>query len=119
MSDILKVNSSGPDVAALQQALATANFNPGTVDGVFGLGTEAAVLAFQRSKGLAADGAVWSAHRNLVGSCRRTNGALGRPRSNRAGEKIAVVFVASTPPSGFVVIGEKSCAPESSALSLR
>jgi putative chitinase len=58
MSDILKVNSSGPDVAALQQALATAGFNPGKVDGTFGLGTEAAVLAFQRSAGLAADGVV-------------------------------------------------------------
>src|ERR1700728_2233641 len=58
MSDILKVNSSGPDVAAPQQALATAGFNPGQVDGTFGLGTEVAVLAFQRSKGLAADGVV-------------------------------------------------------------
>jgi putative chitinase len=58
VSDILKVNSSGPDVAALQQALATAGFNPGQVDGTFGLGTEVAVLAFQRSKGLAADGVV-------------------------------------------------------------
>jgi putative chitinase len=58
MSDLLRVNSSGPDVAALQQALAKAGFNPGVADGVFGLGTEAAVLGFQRSKGLAADGVV-------------------------------------------------------------
>jgi peptidoglycan L-alanyl-D-glutamate endopeptidase CwlK len=58
MSDILGPNSSGPDVTALQQALANAGFNPGNADGIFGLGTEAAVLAFQRSKGLAADGVV-------------------------------------------------------------
>jgi peptidoglycan L-alanyl-D-glutamate endopeptidase CwlK len=58
MSDILKVNSSGPEVTALQHALAGAGFNPGNADGMFGLGTEAAVLAFQRSKGLAADGIV-------------------------------------------------------------
>jgi len=58
MSTILRLNSSGPDVTALQQALQAAGFSPGTIDGSFGLGTEAAVLAFQRSNGLAADGVV-------------------------------------------------------------
>lgn len=58
MSDILQQNSSGPDVRALQQALETAGFSPGAIDGFFGAGTEAAVLAFQKSKGLAADGVV-------------------------------------------------------------
>jgi len=58
MSKLLQVNSSGPDVAALQQALSKAGFNPGVADGLFGLGTEAAVLGFQKSKGLAADGVV-------------------------------------------------------------
>lgn len=58
MSEMLTVNSSGFNVSALQQALITAGFSPGSVDGVFGLGTEAAVLAFQKSKGLAADGVV-------------------------------------------------------------
>ena len=58
MSTILRLNSSGPDVTALQQALQAAGFSPGAIDGSFGLGTEAAVLAFQRSKGLAADGVV-------------------------------------------------------------
>src|SRR5215469_10387956 len=58
MSTILRLNSSGPDVTALQQALQAAGFSPGAIDGSFGLGTEAAVLAFQHSKGLAADGVV-------------------------------------------------------------
>jgi peptidoglycan L-alanyl-D-glutamate endopeptidase CwlK len=58
MSSILKLNSTGPDVQALQLALQKAGFNPGAIDGVFGAGTEAAVLAFQRSQGLAADGIV-------------------------------------------------------------
>ena len=58
MSAILKLNSSGPDVAELQRALQAAGFNPGSIDGFFGNGTEAAVLAFQRSEGLAADGIV-------------------------------------------------------------
>ena len=43
-------------IKALQQALLAHGFNPGKVDGIFGLGTQAAVLAFQRSEGLLADG---------------------------------------------------------------
>ena len=58
MSAMLQMNSSGPDVTALQQALQAAGFSPGAIDGSFGAGTEAAVLAFQRSKGIAADGIV-------------------------------------------------------------
>jgi putative chitinase len=58
MSAMLRLNSSGAEVTVLQQALQAAGFSPGSIDGSFGLGTEAAVLAFQRSKGLAADGAV-------------------------------------------------------------
>jgi putative chitinase len=58
MSAMLQLNGSGPEVTALQQALQTAGFSPGTIDGSFGPGTEAAVLAFQRSQGIAADGIV-------------------------------------------------------------
>ena len=43
-------------IKALQQALLKHGFNPGKADGIFGLGTQAAVLAFQRSEGLLADG---------------------------------------------------------------
>ena len=58
MSDALALQSSGPDVTALQEALQKAGFDPGAIDGFFGNGTQAAVLAFQRSQGLAADGVV-------------------------------------------------------------
>ncbi len=44
-------------------------FNPGTTDGIFGGGTQAAVIAFQRSEGLLPDG--------IVGA--RTAAALGLP----------------------------------------
>jgi peptidoglycan L-alanyl-D-glutamate endopeptidase CwlK len=56
MSNPLKLGSSGPDVQALQQALAAAGFNPNGVDGNFGPGTQAAVIAFQTSKQLTPDG---------------------------------------------------------------
>jgi putative chitinase len=58
MSAMLQLNSSGPEVTALQRALQAAGFSPGAIDGSFGPGTEAAVLAFQRSEGIAADGIV-------------------------------------------------------------
>jgi peptidoglycan L-alanyl-D-glutamate endopeptidase CwlK len=58
MSSLLRLSSSGPDVSALQQALLAAGFSPGAIDGSFGPGTQAAVIAFQKSNGLAADGIV-------------------------------------------------------------
>ena len=54
----LKIGSAGADVVELQKRLAARGFDPGAVDGNFGVGTEAAVLAFQRSEGLLADGVV-------------------------------------------------------------
>jgi hypothetical protein len=52
----LKQGSSGPDVKALQQQLKDLGFDPNGVDGNFGPGTTKAVIAFQQSKGLDADG---------------------------------------------------------------
>jgi putative chitinase len=55
---VLKKGSSGPDVLSLQSLLNQLGFDPNGIDGVFGSGTEAAVIAFQNSKGLVADGIV-------------------------------------------------------------
>ncbi|MFC5804254.1 penicillin-insensitive murein endopeptidase [Streptomyces formicae] len=49
--------SRGTDVVALQHLL-TAHGRPVTADGVFGSGTRSAVVGFQQSKGLTADGIV-------------------------------------------------------------
>src|SRR5437868_5536725 len=53
---VLKQGSSGPDVQDLQQKLKDLGFDPNGVDGNFGRGTKAAVIAFQQSQGLRADG---------------------------------------------------------------
>jgi len=53
---VLKQGSSGPDVTALQQKLKDLGFDPNGVDGNFGPGAKAAVIAFQQSTGLQADG---------------------------------------------------------------
>lgn len=52
----LRRGSTGPEVSQLQARLKERGFNPGQVDGDFGGGTEAAVVAFQKSAGLLADG---------------------------------------------------------------
>jgi len=63
----LREGASGNEVEKLQEKLKELGFNPGLIDGDFGPGTEAAVIAFQRSEGLLADG--------VVGP--RTQGVLG------------------------------------------
>lgn len=55
---VLKKGSSGDAVKKLQEALNGFGFSCGAADGVFGAKTEAAVKAFQRKYGLAADGIV-------------------------------------------------------------
>lgn len=55
-SSSLKRGAAGASVIELQRALAREGFDPGTVDGKFGPATERAVKAFQRARGLEADG---------------------------------------------------------------
>ncbi len=55
---ILRVGSSGSEVRDLQVALAEADCSPGSIDGIFGRKTERAVIQYQRSSGLRADGIV-------------------------------------------------------------
>jgi hypothetical protein len=54
----LAIGDSGSAVRRLQQRLAAAGFDPGGVDGKFGVHTEAAVKAFQRAHQLKVDGVV-------------------------------------------------------------
>lgn len=55
---ILKEGSTGDEVIHLQSKLKSAGFDSVTVDGDFGPKTTTAVIAFQKSKGLSADGVV-------------------------------------------------------------
>lgn len=55
---VLKTGMSGSAVTALQQRLKTLGFYNGTIDGVFGAETQAAVEAAQRNYNLEADGVV-------------------------------------------------------------
>jgi peptidoglycan hydrolase-like protein with peptidoglycan-binding domain len=64
---LLKEGSSGPLVKQLQERLKEKGFNTGAIDGVFGLGTKAAVRAFQKANGLEADGMVGQKTWNALG----------------------------------------------------
>ena len=54
----LRLGSRGTAVADLQRRLGAAGFSAGAADGIFGSQTDAAVRAFQRARGLSADGIV-------------------------------------------------------------
>ena len=55
---VLKKGSRGDEVVTLQKKLKQWGYYDGSVDGVFGPGTEKAVQYFQRKNGLVADGIV-------------------------------------------------------------
>lgn len=55
---VLRPESTGADVGALQLLLAFLGYEPGPPDGVYGPATKAAVQAFQEAEGLRPDGSV-------------------------------------------------------------
>lgn len=57
----LKFKDTGAQVKTLQRLLNALGYDCGEVDGIFGQGTRAAVVAFQKAKGLTADGIVGKA----------------------------------------------------------
>jgi peptidoglycan L-alanyl-D-glutamate endopeptidase CwlK len=83
--ETLKRGSKGAAVGMLQARLKERGFDPGSLDEDFGGGTEAAVIAFQRSEGLLADG--------VVGG--KTWAALGLPGEIETPNIIAGVTVAA------------------------
>lgn len=72
--------STKAEVKKLQRALAAAHFDPGDIDGIFGSGTEAAVMAFQSSRGFAPVGTVDQATANALGLGARSAAVDDWPR---------------------------------------
>ena len=54
--DTLEMGSTGSEVRRLQQKLKDLGYLSGSVDGTFGVATQAAVIAFQKNNNLTADG---------------------------------------------------------------
>lgn len=64
---VVKVGSSGTVVKNIQTKLKRWGYYTGSVDGIFGAKTKAAVQSFQRKNGLTADGIVGSATAKAMG----------------------------------------------------
>ncbi|HEY9847158.1 MAG TPA: peptidoglycan-binding domain-containing protein [Candidatus Caenarcaniphilales bacterium] len=55
-AEVLQEGTTGANVKLLQQRLKQKGFDPGPIDSSFGLSTKTALIAFQKSQGLPADG---------------------------------------------------------------
>lgn len=55
---ILKLGSKGSDVMEIQSLLEKIGYDPGPIDGIFGVKTEQAVIQFQKDNGLVPDGII-------------------------------------------------------------
>ena len=64
---VLRQGSKGSEVKEMQRRLKQWGYYKGSVDGVFGSGTRAAVIAFQKKNGLTADGVVGKATYKALG----------------------------------------------------
>ena len=64
--DKCELGDSGSDVVKLQQALEFLGYYNGSIDGSFGKGTEAAVKAFQKRRGMKADGIAGAATLRVI-----------------------------------------------------
>jgi peptidoglycan hydrolase-like protein with peptidoglycan-binding domain len=71
-SDTLRLGDNGPRVVELQTRLTALRYYTGTADGVFGVSTQTAVIAFQQRNNLTADGIVGPATTNAL----RSNNAI-------------------------------------------
>lgn len=89
---VLKRGSSGPDVLTLQSTLLQLGFDPRGCDGRFGPGCEAAVIAFQQSKNLSADGIVGPATMAAL----QTNAAVAGANVSGATTSATVTSAATT-----------------------
>ena len=85
--ETLELGSEGSEVRALQSRLQKLGYLSGSVDGSFGVATQAAVIAFQKANGLTADGKAGSATLNRLYSdtAVRSNGGAAKIDSGGAG----------------------------------
>ncbi len=90
-ANTLEFGSEGEEVKKLQQKLQDMGYLAGSVDGKFGVGTEAAVIAFQRSNNLTADGKAGTATQNKLysGTANKANGNAVKVTSENSGGRDA------------------------------
>jgi N-acetylmuramoyl-L-alanine amidase len=82
---VVKVGSTGSTVRTIQTKLKRWGYYTGTVDGIFGSKTKAAVQYFQRTNGLTADGIVGNATAKALGMTISTSGSNSGSSSSSSG----------------------------------
>jgi putative chitinase len=97
---VLKQGSTGPNVRKLQQQLKNLGFDPNGVDGNFGPGMRAAVIAFQQSQKLQADGKVGPA---TLAALQSASQPTGTPSD--AGSAGSATVESTTPASNLNLSG--------------
>ena len=83
-AETLEIGSKGSEVRTLQQKLKDLGYLSGSVDGSFGVATEAAVIAFQKNNNLTADGKAGTATLNKLysGTAKKSTGTAARIASS-------------------------------------
>ena len=82
---VLKQGSKGSEVKEVQSRLKKWGYYKGSVDGVFGAQTRAAVIAFQKKNGLTADGIVGKATYQALGMNESYNALAGSGATQTGG----------------------------------
>lgn len=111
---LLKVGSRGSEVGNLQKSLQTLGYYKGSIDSIFGGGTKAAVMNFQRSQGISVDGVVGPATLSSISNAASGSGVVkGDSTSTNNGSTASGIISAAkkyighnyvfggTGPSGF------------------
>ena len=110
---VLRQGSKGNEVKEVQRRLKQWGYYSGSVDGVFGSGTKAAVIAFQKKNGLTADGVVGKATYKALGMTDSYNVLSGSNNNNSSYTSSDLYLLAKTiyaegrgePYAGQVAIG--------------
>lgn len=85
--ETLEMGSTGSEVRKLQEKLKELGYLSGSVDGTFGVATQAAVIAFQKNNNLTADGKAGTATLNKLysGTAKKSTGSAAKIQNENAG----------------------------------
>lgn len=100
-------------VSSVQSALVSAGYSPGAVDGVFGGGTEYAVIRYQQRRGLSVDGVVGPATASALGlspsiACGSGGSGTGGGGAVTVSTNGGALSIRSGPGTGYGAIGSLS-----------
>ena len=114
--ETLELGSEGSEVRQLQQKLKDLGYLSGSVDGKFGIATEAAVIAFQKNNGLTADGKAGTATLNKLysGTAQKFNGTQSNLDNSSSGRDTS--GITST---GYITLENGSSGDQVTALQKR